>query len=326
MSALIDYVRLMNAGLWPPRAHNRHGKIDANWEEPRHMGALETLDSVRSLGLVGSEGLHEVLALVRKVAPCNVSALVTGETGTGKELIARAIHRLSPRVSQPFVAVSCANLPDTLIDDELFGHERGAFTGAATSRRGRFEAAHGGTLFLDEIGDLQLSLQAKLLRVLQERTFERLGSTASLRVDVRLLCATHRNLQAMVKQGTFREDLYHRVNVVEIQLPALRERREGIAPLARHFLEVFQKQFRKPPMTLSEPALKTLEEYDWPGNVRELENMIQRAVVLAEECTIEPWHLSSAFSARLPQHQPSCSCADHIVTSSGAWLRTIVSQ
>ncbi len=242
-----------------------------------------------------------MFALARKIAPWNVSALITGETGTGKELIARAIHRLSPRSSGAFVAFSCANQTDTLVDDELFGHERGAFTGATTNRRGRFESADGGTLFLDEIGDLPLPLQAKLLRVLQERAFERLGGAQTLKVDVRLICATHRNLLEMVKRGAFREDLYHRLNVVQIHLPPLRERRSGIGILARHFLERAAKEFGKPPMSLSYAALTALEEYDWPGNVRQLENVIKRAVVLAEESTIQPCHLPPAVSAGFPQ-------------------------
>jgi Nif-specific regulatory protein len=249
----------------------------------------------------GGDSMDQVFALARKIAPWNVSALITGETGTGKELIARAIHRLSPRSSNAFVAFSCANMPDTLVDDELFGHERGAFTGATSHRRGRFEAADGGTLFLDEIGDLALPLQAKLLRVLQERTFERLGSVEPVKVDVRLVSATHRNVLEMVKQGTFREDLYHRVNVVEIHLPPLRERRQGIALLANHFLEESAKEFGRPPMQFSYPALTALEEYDWPGNVRQLENVTKRAVVLAEESTIELWHLPPALSSGFRQ-------------------------
>jgi Nif-specific regulatory protein len=249
--------------------------------------------------------MEQVFALARKIAPWNVSALITGETGTGKELIARAIHRLSPRSAKPFVAFSCANLPETLVDDELFGHERGAFTGATTNRRGRFESADGGTLFLDEIGDLALPLQAKLLRVLQERTFERLGSVQPLKVDVRLICATHRNVAEMVKGGTFREDLYHRVNVIEIHLPPLRERREGIAVLARHFADEGAAKFGKPRMQISAPALAALEESDWPGNVRQLENVIHRAVVLAEDSTIELWHLPPALCTGFRQGQIS---------------------
>lgn len=258
------------------------------------------------------ESMEQVFALTRKIAPWNVSTLITGETGTGKELIARALHRLSPRSSAAFVAFSCANLPDTLVDDELFGHERGAFTGAATNRRGRFEAANGGTLFLDEIGDLPLPLQAKLLRVLQEKTFERLGGAQSVKVDVRLVSATHRNLGEMVKLGAFREDLYHRVNVVQIHLPPLRERRGGIAILAKHFLEQAASTFGKAPMSFSPSALGALEEYDWPGNVRQLENTVQRAAVLAENSTIELWHLPPQLTTGFRQQEASQSFAEQV--------------
>jgi len=259
-----------------------------------------------------ADTMEAVFALVRKIAPWNVSTLITGETGTGKELVARTIHRLSPRSARAFVAFSCANLPETLVDDELFGHERGAFTGAVSSRRGRFEAAHEGTLFLDEIGDLPFSLQAKLLRVLQERAFERLGSQEVRKVDVRLLSATHRNLEEMVAHHGFREDLYHRLNVVQIGLPPLRERRNGIALLADHFLERSAKEFGKPSMHLSKVAVTALEEYDWPGNVRELENVIQRAVVLAEDAIIELWHLPAALCSGFRQHPPTNSYSDHL--------------
>ena len=238
-----------------------------------------------------SESMQQVFALARKIAPCDVSVLITGETGTGKELLARAIHRLSARAAGPCVAFSCANLPETLVEDELFGHEKGAFTGAVMMRQGRFEAADQGTLFLDEVGDLPLGLQAKLLRVLQERSFERLGSNAPRAVNVRLVCATHHNLGEMVSQGKFREDLYYRLNVVQLHLPALRERREEIPFLAHHFLEHFTQQFGKKAKRFSRLALHVLEEQDWPGNVRELENIVQRAVVMAEGATIEVWHL-----------------------------------
>src|SRR5580700_3608452 len=242
--------------------------------------------------MVGVEGvLSEVLSLAQKVAPCDVTVLITGETGTGKELWARAIHRMSSRVAQPFVGFSCANLPETLIEDELFGHEKGAFTGASSTRRGRFELADGGTLFLDEVGDLSLGLQPKFLRVVQERSFERLGGSKPVAVDVRLICATHHDLHTMVKQGKFREDLFYRLNVVQLHLPPLRERRESIPELAHHFLRQFSTQFGKKTKRFSSLALQALEECPWPGNVRELENVVQRAVVLAEDSTIEMAHL-----------------------------------
>jgi DNA-binding NtrC family response regulator len=257
--------------------------------------------------MVGVEGvLSEVLSLAQKVAPCDVTVLITGETGTGKELWARAIHRMSSRSTQPFVGFSCANLPETLIEDELFGHEKGAFTGASNTRRGRFELADRGTLFLDEIGDLSLGLQPKFLRVVQERSFERLGGSKPVSVDVRLICATHHDLHEMVEQGKFREDLFYRLNVVQLHLPPLRERRESIPELSHHFMRQFANQFGKKTKRFSSLALQALEECPWPGNVRELENVVQRAVVLAEDSTIElshlPEKLRKGFSETTPSH------------------------
>ena len=253
--------------------------------------------------VVSTEPMQKVFALAQRVAPCDVSVLITGETGTGKDMLARAIHQLSPRAAGPFVAFSCANLPETLIEDELFGHEKGAFTGAMGARRGRFEAAHQGSLFLDEIGDLALGLQAKLLRVLQQRSFERLGSNTPINVNIRLLCATHCNLGEMVEQGKFRSDLFYRLNVVEIHIPPLRERRDEIAALSHHFLMRFAKQFGKTVRRFSPVALRALEEYSWPGNVRELENAIQRAVVMVDGPAVELWHLPKTFCNGLEQQQ-----------------------
>jgi DNA-binding NtrC family response regulator len=257
--------------------------------------------------VISTEPMQRVFALAQKVAPCDVSVLITGETGTGKDMLARSIHQLSARASGPFVAFSCANLPETLIEDELFGHEKGAFTGAVGARHGRFEAAHQGTLFLDEIGDLALGLQAKLLRVLQQRSFERLGSNSPVNVNIRLLCATHRNLAEMVEQGQFRNDLFYRLNVVEIHIPPLRERRDEIAALGHHFLMRFAKQFGKTVRRFSPVTLRTLEEYSWPGNVRELENVVQRAVVMADGPAVELWHLPKVFCNGLEQQQEECS-------------------
>ncbi len=247
-------------------------------------------------GLLGtSPGMQELFALAQKIAPCDVNVLITGETGTGKALLARAIHQMSSRAAGPLVAFSCANLPETLIEDELFGHEKGAFTGALISRRGRLEIADHGTLFLDEIGDLGLGLQPKLLHVLQERTFERLGSNTTISTNFRLICATNRNLVEMVQQGKFREDLYYRFNVVQMHLPPLRERRDDIPLLAQHFLQNSAQQFKKKAKRFSQPALYALEEYHWPGNVRELENAVQRAVVLSEGQTVDVWQLPAAL-------------------------------
>jgi len=239
--------------------------------------------------------MQEVFSLARRIAPCDVNVLITGETGTGKELLARAIHRMSPREARPFVAFSCANFPETLVEDELFGHEQGAFTGALKSRQGRLESADEGTLFLDEVGDLGLSLQPKLLRVLQEHTFERLGSNTVVTVNLRLVCATNQKLDEMVRQGKFREDLYYRLNVVQIHLPPLRERPDDIPLLVHHFLKRFAVQFKKKARRFARPALLALEEYPWPGNVRELENVVQRAVALADGQTIDLRHLPTTI-------------------------------
>ena len=269
------------------RAHRLH-RVEAQLRQLRSelppAGRLDELIGV-------TENMQRTFALARKVAPCDVTVLLTGETGTGKSLLARAIHRLSARSAAQFVPFSCANLPENLAEDELFGHERGAFTGAVALRRGRFEVADEGTLFLDEVGDLPLGLQAKLLRVLQERTFERLGSNSSLTVDIRLICATHRSLDEMVKRGEFREDLYYRLNVIQLHLPPLRERRAEIAVLAQHFVERFSREFGSKAKSLSPVAIRALEDYSWPGNVRELENVVQRAVVLADGPAIEIWDL-----------------------------------
>ena len=246
--------------------------------------------------LIGTSApMQELFTLAQKIAPCDVNVLITGETGTGKELLARAIHLMSARNARPLVAFSCANLPETLVEDELFGHERGAFTGALSMRRGRLETADNATLFLDEIGDLGLGLQPKLLRVLQERKFERLGSNTTTSVNIRLICATHRNLDDMVQQGKFREDLYYRLNVVQMHLPSLRDRRDDITLLAQHFLQSSAEQFKKKSRRFSQMALHALEEYRWPGNVRELLNAVQRAVVLSEGQTVEVWHLPTAI-------------------------------
>jgi two-component system NtrC family response regulator len=238
-------------------------------------------------GIIGESGqMLEVLSMVRRVAPSEATVLIRGESGTGKELIAKAIHFASPRASRPLVKVNCAALPETLLESELFGHEKGAFTGAVTSRQGRFELANGGSLFLDEIGDLPLPLQAKLLRVLQEREYEKVGSSRPVKVNVRILAASHRPLEALMKAGQLREDLYYRLNVVTILIPALRERRSDLSLLIDHFLRCFAEKNGKTIRGLTHEARDTLLRYDYPGNVRELENLIERAVVLTRDDVI----------------------------------------
>jgi len=239
-------------------------------------------------GLIAEDTrMLRVLELVRRVAPTNATVLLTGESGTGKELIARAIHRHSPRGQKVFVPVNCAALSPSLIESELFGHERGAFTGATGQHTGRFERAQGGTLFLDEIGELDAGLQAKLLRVLQDRTFERVGGTRQITVDVRVIAATNRNLKEQVAAGKFREDLYYRLNAFPIELPPLRERPSDVARLARFFLDRAARNLGKPQLALTPEALKVLGAYDWPGNVRELENTMERVAILCDG-VIEP--------------------------------------
>jgi len=238
-------------------------------------------------GIIGESGqMLEVLSLVRRVAPSEATVLIRGESGTGKELIAKAIHFASSRASGPLVKVNCAALPETLLESELFGHEKGAFTGALTSRQGRFELANGGTIFLDEIGDLPLHLQAKLLRVLQEREYERVGSSRPINVNVRILAASHRPLEALLKAGQLREDLYYRLNVVPILIPPLRERRSDLSLLIEYFLRRFAEKNGKTIRGLTPEGRDILLRYDYPGNVRELENIIERAVVLTRDDVI----------------------------------------
>lgn len=228
-----------------------------------------------------SSAMEEVLNTAGRVAASKASVLIRGESGTGKELIAKAIHYTSPRKGKPFIAVNCAALNENLLESELFGHERGAFTGADKQRRGRFELANGGTLFLDEIGDIPLATQVKLLRVLQEQTFERVGGTESIQVDVRVVAATNRNLEELIKNGLFREDLFYRLNVVTIHIPPLRNRREDIAPALEHYLHRYASEHQRPNLSFSKEAWELLIRYDYPGNMRELENIVQRAVILS---------------------------------------------
>ncbi len=235
---------------------------------------------------------------LHRAAATDTTVLLEGESGTGKELFARALHALSPRADGPFVAINCAAIPETLLETELFGHEKGAFTGAAARKPGKFELAHRGTLFLDEIGDLPLSLQAKILRVLEEKRFERVGGTVPLQVDVRVVAATNRNLKAAVAARQYREDLFFRLSVFPIVIPPLRERPEDISTLARYFIDRFCRDLNKRPLVLSPSAEDDLRQYAWPGNVRELQNCIERAAILTEGDTIHPRHLNLSF--RMP--------------------------
>jgi len=229
-----------------------------------------------------SQKIREVHELIEQVAKTDTTVLIRGETGTGKELVAKAIHRLSLRKDKPFIAVNCVALPKDLLESELFGHEKGAFTGAVSQRLGRFELAHTGTIFLDEVGEIDIPMQIKLLRVLQEREFERVGGTKTIKVDVRLIAATNRDLEKAVKEEKYREELYYRLNVVPIYLPPLRERKDDIPLLLEHFLNIFNSRTNKNILEITREAQQLLIEYDWPGNIRELENVVERMVVLAK--------------------------------------------
>ena len=245
-------------------------------------------DKYRFENIIGrSPEMMDVFRLVEQVAPTQASILITGESGTGKELVAQAVHQRSPRRDAPFVKVSCAALPETLLESELFGHERGAFTGALARRPGRFEIAAGGTVFLDEVGDIPMGMQVKLLRFLQDHQFERIGGNRTLTVDVRVIAATHRDLPAFIREGRFREDLYYRLNVIEIQLPPLRNRQQDIPLLADFFVRKFSVANGKDVTGVSEETLASLVAYAWPGNVRELEHAIERAVILAREPVLD---------------------------------------
>jgi two-component system response regulator HydG len=276
------------------------------------------LDELQGAGsIVGtSPVMLRTLELVRQVAPSTATVLIQGESGTGKELIADAIHHGSPRREQAFVKVNCAALPEHLLESELFGHERGAFTGAVARKEGRFELADGGTLFMDEIGDISVAMQAKLLRVLQSGEFERVGGTRTLKVDVRLVAATNTDLAALVREKRFREDLYYRLNVITIHLPTLRDRREDVPLLAHHFLRRYAAKNAKPLGGFTEEAMDLLQTYAWPGNVRELENAIERAVVLTRSDLITPVDLPETLVR-------SDQAARHLVISIGTPLEEV---
>lgn len=255
---------------------------------PSNSPTLTREGNAGSLEIIGdSPCLKRVLKQVETVAPTDSTVLILGETGTGKELIAREIHNLSPRRGRTFIGTNCASIPAGLLESELFGHEKGAFTGAVTREIGRFELASGGTIFLDEVGDIPLELQSKLLRVLQEQEFERLGSARTIRADFRLLAATNRNLTQMVEKGTFRNDLFYRLNVFPIEAPPLRERIEDIPPLVWHLIRKYARRMNKTIETVRACDMETLVQYHWPGNVRELQNVIERALILTSSAVLD---------------------------------------
>jgi transcriptional regulator with GAF, ATPase, and Fis domain len=256
-----------------------------------------------------SPALDAVLEQVEEVAPTDSTVLIRGETGTGKELIAKAIHNISPRYDRPYIKLNCAAIPFDLLESELFGHEKGAFTGAVTRKVGRFELADKGTLFLDEVGDIPLALQPKLLRVLQEQEFERLGSGRTHRVDVRLVAATHRDLEQMVEHNEFRSDLYYRLNVFPVLLPPLRERREDIPALVSHFVEIFAGRMGKPIQQIPPETVEAFTSYSWPGNIRELQNLIERAVIRSNDGVL-PNPLPAWDKNRVPFAPPQSTFED----------------
>jgi two-component system nitrogen regulation response regulator NtrX len=263
----------------------------------------EENDSLRGLVLQSHEmigGSAEMVKLrgqIRMVAPTNASVLITGENGTGKELVARSVHFHSQRRNKPFIEINCAAIPEELIESELFGHERGAFTGAVAQKKGKFDLADGGTIFLDEIGDMSLKTQAKVLRILQEKKFERVGGTRTLEVDVRVVAATNKLLEEEIKNGSFREDLFYRLNVVPFKVPPLRERRDDIPLLTGHFLDAFCRREGRELKLIVPEAMEAMQRYDWPGNVRELKNIVERLVIMTAGGTVTPNHLPEYFSA-----------------------------
>lgn len=271
----------LNSLTYPVQCDDHKTRIDPGMTRDTNLFDKQPNSETDFEGITGrSSGLRRVLQMVETVAWGDSTVLLLGETGTGKELIARAIHSHSPRSDRPFVKLNCAAIPTGLLESELFGHERGSFTGAIAQKIGRLEVAHQGSLFLDEIGDIPLELQPKLLRVLQEREFERLGSTRTQKVDIRIVAATHRDLEGMILEKTFRSDLYYRLNVFPIRVPPLRERPEDIPVLTQHFVQQATRRMRKTIDTIPSETMEALIRYRWPGNIRELENVIERAVIL----------------------------------------------
>ncbi len=288
--------RLVASSLSTDRSNQ---ELDRAPSEGSHEESRRTVFEYANM-IGASQAMRQVYEQIGQVARTNATALLRGESGTGKELVAQAIHVNSPRSRMPFVKVNCAALPESLFESELFGHERGAFTGAHSRKKGRFELAEGGTLFLDEIGEISLTTQAKLLRVLQSREFERLGGMETLQTDIRIVAATNKNMEKAVADGAFREDLYYRLNVFSITLPSLRDRRADIPTLAEYFLGKYAREHRCKVTRLSSVAVDALCQYDWPGNVRELENVIERAVVVCDGSVIQEQHFPEAMKTREP--------------------------
>jgi two-component system response regulator HydG len=294
------------------KAAEKQALVLQNRELQQRLAEMEGAGQLLGTG----PGMRRLLDTISQVAPSSATVLIQGESGTGKELVANALHAGSPRRGRPLVKVNCAALPETLLESELFGYDKGAFTGAVARKPGRFELAHGGTLFLDEIGELHTPMQAKLLRVLQDGEFERVGGTQTLHADVRVVAATNTDVAALVREKKFREDLFYRLNVITLQIPPLRERREDIPLLAQHFLRRFAMKNGKTIAGFTEEALDLLENYPWPGNVRELENVVERAVVLARSPVISPADLPESLAG-------SDSAARHLVISIGTPLEEV---
>jgi Nif-specific regulatory protein len=296
LTYLVSLSNLISLALQNAKVHTR-----VKIENAELRQALEVQRPI-----IGNHTLmREAMDLVRKMAPYDITVLVTGESGTGKELIARAIHQLSPRAKGPFLPVNCSSVPDTLIESELFGHEKGAFTGAISERKGKFELAEGGTLFLDEIGDMSLAAQSKVLRAIEERTFDRVGGSKHITTNTRIVAATNKDLREQVEKNLFREDLFYRLNELCIPLPPLRNRAEDILPLAEHFVQHFSREFGKRIGGVANGARQLLQQYDWPGNVRELRNALKTAVILADGVAICPEHLPLQLrSAARVRHRP----------------------
>ena len=291
-------------------AHVVHKALEHRRLARENVRLRESLEEVQAVELVGqTPGMQKVVEMIRTVAPTDTSVLIHGESGTGKELVARAIHNLSPRRFMPLVVLHCGALTETLLESELFGHEKGAFTGAQYRKKGKFEIAEGGTVFLDEISDVSLKTQTDLLRVLQEKEIQRVGSTQTLKVDFRAVAATNKDLEALVKEGTFRPDLYYRLNVFPIHVPPLRERKEDIPLLVEHFIHKYARAMNKRFTGINRPALDVLMNYDWPGNVRELENAIERGMVIGREPEIQASDFPLQLTAA-PAIEPGLSLED----------------